>query len=106
QFLRTQWSVVRRMRVSLSQMANRARLLSGDSSVDAQRITAPTLIVTGERALDYVVPHDGSIEYTRLISNSHHVVIPQTAHLGSTTRPDVFAAILRDFVDTHRHAAA
>jgi pimeloyl-ACP methyl ester carboxylesterase len=106
EFVHTQWKAIRRLRLSLSQMAIRARLLSGDSSIDAGRITAPTLIVTGERGLDYVVPPDGSIEYTRLIAGARHVVIPRTGHIGSITRPDVFAALVRDFVEGHHHAAA
>jgi pimeloyl-ACP methyl ester carboxylesterase len=106
EFVHTQWKAFRRMRLSPSQMAIRARLLSGDSSIDAGRIIAPTLIVTGEQALDYVVPPDGSIEYTRLIAGARHVVIPRTGHVGSITRPNVFAAIVRDFVEGHHHAAA
>jgi 3-oxoadipate enol-lactonase len=93
--------------VSLSRMAARARLIaSEDVGSDCSRVTAPTLVVTGERALDHVVPVDGTSEYVRLIPNARAAVLERTGHLGSITRPDAFAALLRDFVDGTRHAAA
>jgi 3-oxoadipate enol-lactonase len=93
--------------VSLSQMAARARMISAeDVTPDCARITAPTLIVTGERHLDHVVPVEGSSEYLRLIPHARAVVLERTGHLGTITRPDAFAAIVRDFTGGHRHAAA
>jgi len=84
--------------VSFSQMAARARMISAtDSTADCQRITAPTLIITGERALDHVVPVDGASEYARLIPNARAAVIERTGHIGSITRPDVFAMLIRQF---------
>jgi pimeloyl-ACP methyl ester carboxylesterase len=86
--------------LSLSRMAERARLMNGmDLRADCARISAPTLVVTGERGLDHVVPADDSANYARLISNARAAVVERTGHLGSITRPDVFAAIVRDFVD-------
>jgi pimeloyl-ACP methyl ester carboxylesterase len=85
--------------LSLSKMAARARLLTRtDLTADCQRISAPTLIVTGEPGLDYVVPVAQSSEYARLIPHARSVVIERSGHLGSVTRPDVFAALVRDFV--------
>jgi 3-oxoadipate enol-lactonase len=93
--------------VSLSSMAARARMISiDDVRPDCARITAPTLIVTGERELDHVVPVDGSCEYLELIPDSRAVVLERTGHLGSITRPDAFAAIVRAFTEGHRDAAA
>jgi pimeloyl-ACP methyl ester carboxylesterase len=93
--------------VSLSQMAGRARMISTeDVTPDCARIAAPTLVVTGERDLDHVVPVDGSSEYVRLIPNARAAVLARTGHLGSITRPDAFAAIVRGFTEGHRHAAA
>ena len=93
--------------VSLSRMASRARLIAkADLESDCARITAPTLVVTGEPHLDHVVPVDGSSEYLRLIPNARSAVVPETGHLGSVTRPREFAAIVRAFVEGHRHAAA
>jgi 3-oxoadipate enol-lactonase len=94
-------------RVSLSQMAARARMISAeDVTPDCARITAPTLVVTGEKDLDHVVPVEGSNEYLRLIPNARAVVLERSGHLGSITRPEAFAAIVRDFTEAHRHAAA
>jgi 3-oxoadipate enol-lactonase len=93
--------------VSLSAIASRARMITReDVSADCARITAPTLIVTGERHLDHVVPVEGSSEYLRLIPNARATVLERTGHLGSITRPDAFAAIVRAFVESQRHAAA
>jgi pimeloyl-ACP methyl ester carboxylesterase len=93
--------------VSLSALASRARMISNeDVTADCARITAPTLVVTGESDLDHVVPVEGSSEYLRLIPKARAAVLERTGHLGSITRPDAFAALVRDFTEGHRHAAA
>ena len=93
--------------VSPAQMAARARLIgTTDVTPDCLRVTAPTLVVTGERQLDHVVPVEGATEYARLIPNARSAVIERTGHIGSITRPDAFAALVRDFVNGSRHAAA
>jgi pimeloyl-ACP methyl ester carboxylesterase len=93
--------------VSLRSMAARAQLITSvDISADCERITAPTLVVTGEPGLDHVVPVEGSSEYTRRIRNARAVVLERTGHLGSVTRPDAFCEVVRTFVEGHRHAAA
>jgi pimeloyl-ACP methyl ester carboxylesterase len=93
--------------ISLSKMAGRARMISTDDVTgDCAGITAPTLIITGEPHLDHVVPVDGSSEYLRLIPNARAAVLERTGHLGSITRPEAFAAIVRAFTEGHRHAAA
>jgi pimeloyl-ACP methyl ester carboxylesterase len=85
--------------VSLSRMAARAKLIASvDLGPDCERITAPTLVVTGERHLDHVVPVEGASEYVRLIPNARAAVLERTGHLGSITRPEAFAAMIRDFV--------
>lgn len=63
------------------------------------RITAPTLIMTGEPALDRIVPVPSSLEYLELIPGSTHVTLERTGHLGFMTRPDTFAAIVTDFME-------
>ena len=89
--------------VSLSKMAARARLIcSVDLGADCERIATPTLVVTGERGLDHVVPVEGSSEYTRRIPNARAVVLERTGHLGTITRPEAFADIVRDFVSASR----
>jgi len=84
--------------VSFSRMAARARLIaSTDLTADCQRVSVPALIVTGERRLDHVVPVEGASEYARLIPNARAVVIERTGHIGSITRPDAFATVIRAF---------
>jgi 3-oxoadipate enol-lactonase len=93
--------------VSLGRMAARARIMNAtDLRPDCARIDAPTLIVTGEPALDHVVPVQSSHEFVRLIRGARAEAIPRTGHLGLVTRPDVFVAIMTRFVEGTRHAAA
>jgi len=89
-----------RARLSLSAMARRALLMTSfDVTPDCSRVTAPTLVVTGERDLDFVVPAEGSIAYRHLIAGARASVLERTGHIGTVTRPDAFASLVRDFVD-------
>ena len=86
--------------VSPSRMAARARLLATtDIVADCARIVAPTLVVTGERELDRVVSVDGTLAYLKLIAGSRHAQITGTGHVGSITKPETFASIVREFVE-------
>jgi esterase len=86
-------------RLSLSRMAYRARLISSvDSAAACAAVAAPTLVVTGEAALDHVVPVHGTAGYLSLIKGARGAVLARTGHLGSITRPDAFAAIVCEFV--------
>jgi pimeloyl-ACP methyl ester carboxylesterase len=86
-------------------MAARGRLLSHlDVHEDCAQITVPTLVVTGERGLDYVVPVDGSSAYAHLIRGAESAIIERTGHLGIMTRPDAFARIVGHFI--HRRIGA
>jgi pimeloyl-ACP methyl ester carboxylesterase len=79
-------------------MAERALgIPSTDVAAAAARVTAPTLIVSGEVGLDHVVA-GGALEYTDLVSNARAVVLERTGHLGSITRPDVFAGVVGQFL--------
>jgi 3-oxoadipate enol-lactonase len=84
--------------VSLSRMAARARLATSMDALDCERITAPTLIITGESGLDHVVPVEGSSEYARRIRNARAVVLERTGHLGTITRPEAFTEVVREFI--------
>ena len=106
-FARSQLGLLLKAPLSLSRMARRALLISSsDASVVAARVTAPTLVITGERELDHVVPVVGSSEYLRLIPGARGAIIERTGHLGSITKPEVFAMLIRDFVNGQHHAAA
>lgn len=104
-FVRAQLKLLLKAPLSLTRMAARARLIaSADLAASARRVTAPTLVITGEQALDRVVPAHGSAEYVRLIPHARGAVLERTGHLGSITRPDLFAEVVRDFVATAERA--
>ena len=76
-----------------------------DVLADCARVTVPTLVMTGEAALDYVVPVEGTSRYATAIRGARRVVLERTGHLGSLTRPDEFAGRIRAFTEGLRHAA-
>jgi pimeloyl-ACP methyl ester carboxylesterase len=99
-FAQSQLRTLARAPLSAKRMAIRATLIDGLSLPDeCQKITSPTLVVTGERALDRVVPVDGTIAYLRLIEGSDHQVLQRTGHLGSITRPAAFGSLVRAFMN-------
>jgi len=85
--------------VSLPRMAARARLMAtADSAGEAGRISVPTLVVTGEPALDRVVRVEDTLAYARLVDGARAVQIPRTGHVGLITRPHLFAGAVREFI--------
>lgn len=85
--------------VSFLKIARRARLIeSTDIAGDCTRVVSPTLVITGEPALDHVVPVDGTVRYVAAIPGATHVVIAGTGHLGQVTRALEFARIVQAFV--------
>ena len=84
-------------------MAERVRMLEGlDLGTDCARITAPTLVVTGEPHLDRVVPVGSTRRYAELIPNARYLMVARTGHQGVLTQPRRFAALVSDFVNGHR----
>ena len=97
-FVRSQLACMARAPISPSLMARRMRLaLQEDFAADARRITAPTLIVTGERGLDRVVPVESTREYLALVPQASATVLAHSGHIGCVTRAAAFAGIIRDF---------
>lgn len=98
-FVRSQFATFARAPLSPSGMGARALLIDGmDIHDDCAAISAPTLVVTGEHALDHVVPADGSCGYAHLIAGARAITMPGTGHLGCVTRPDAFAALVSEFL--------
>lgn len=84
--------------VSPTRMAERARLIGRlDTAADCRLVTSPTLVMTGEVALDHVIAADRAAAYGQLIRDAQTVVIDRTGHLGCVTRPAEFAAHVRRF---------
>jgi pimeloyl-ACP methyl ester carboxylesterase len=81
-------------------MAGRVRLLEGlDLAGDCARITAPTLVVSGEPGLDRVVPVESTRRYSELIANARYVMVKRTGHQGVLTQPRRFAALVHEFIN-------
>jgi pimeloyl-ACP methyl ester carboxylesterase len=98
-FVRWQLRTFLRAPLSPAQMGARALLIDGiNAAEDCARVTAPTLIVSGEPRLDFVVPSTGTVEYARLIRGAQSVTLQGTGHLGSITRPEAFAKAVGDFL--------
>jgi pimeloyl-ACP methyl ester carboxylesterase len=80
-------------------MASRGRLAETESfDGDCLRISMPTLVITGERDLDNVVPVDDTMEYVKLIPGAEFCRLERTGHLGTVSAPDRFASIVSTFL--------
>jgi pimeloyl-ACP methyl ester carboxylesterase len=67
-----------------------------DIEGECRRITAPTTVITGETALDQVVPVASTLQIVELIPQARHVVFAGTGHIGCVTRPDRFVQLIDD----------
>ena len=84
-------------------MARRVRVQqAADFTTDAARVSAPTLVMSGDETLDRVVPVSSTRRYADLIGGARYVVMTKTGHLGLLTQPDHFAAIVSEFVHANR----
>ena len=103
--LRHGWTVVTHM-LSPARMARRVHLLSDVDLREAlARVEAPTLVVTGDRGLDRVVPVQRTREYLDLWPHARVATIERTGHIGLITRPHEFAGVVAPFVAEHAEAA-
>ena len=81
--------------VSPTQMAGWVRaFVATDIASDCRVVTAPTLVVTGERDLDRVVPVETTMKYVDLIDGARHVILRDTGHVGVVTTPERFAELV------------
>jgi pimeloyl-ACP methyl ester carboxylesterase len=79
-------------------MARRITMLSGLTlEEEIRRIDRPTLVITGDAALERVVPVHFTREYVRLLPQATSATITQTGHLGLITKPEAFADLVLDF---------
>jgi pimeloyl-ACP methyl ester carboxylesterase len=96
---------VARAFASPSRMARRVAWAAGHQFADPRAVTVRSLIVTGEPALDRVVPVAVTRRYLDDLPGAEHVVLDRTGHIGLVTRPAEFANVLGRFVDAVRPAA-
>jgi pimeloyl-ACP methyl ester carboxylesterase len=93
------WTALTHM-FSPTRMARRVQLLADvDLRSAVAGVHVPTLIVTGDAALDRVVPVRMTREYALLWPHARLATIERTGHLGLLTRPDEFTRIVAPFVD-------
>ena len=69
-------------------------------AAECAKVTTPTLLVTGEPALDRVVPVRSTLEYQTLLPRTRHEVLARTGHIGWVSKPDELCAIVDSFLDT------
>ncbi|HEX6975645.1 MAG TPA: alpha/beta hydrolase [Vicinamibacterales bacterium] len=74
-----------------------------DFAPDCSRVTAPTLVVTGEPRLDQVVPVEITRAYASLIRGARYEMMERTGHIGLVTRPRRFSELVCGFVHAHHH---
>ena len=95
--IRHGWRVLTHM-FSPVRMARRVRYLPpAPLQHDLAALHLPTLVITGERKLDRVVPVEKTREYRRLWPHAETVTIQHTGHLGLITRPREFARLVAGF---------
>lgn len=63
-----------------------------------RQLRLPTLVITGEPALDRVVPVWMTRQYVEMWPHAQQATIAATGHLGLITRPDEFARLVVPFV--------
>jgi len=74
-----------------------------DFAADCARVTAPTLVVSGEEPLDRVVPVHNTRRYAALIRGARYEPLTGTGHLACFTQPARFAEVVAEFVHgSHR----
>ncbi len=69
-----------------------------DLAAACRTIEAPVLVVTGEAALDRVVPVSSTLEYLTLLPHAVHAVIRDTGHLGVISRSQELSRLIADFI--------
>jgi pimeloyl-ACP methyl ester carboxylesterase len=69
-----------------------------DITDECRRITAPTLVITGDPRIERVVPVERSMEYLQIIPGATHAVLGGTGHIGLITKPYRFAELAGQFI--------
>lgn len=97
--LRHAWRVLTHM-FSPGRMARRVYLLARlDLRSELAGVHVPTLVVTGDAALERVVPVRVTRDYLQMWPHAHVATIKRTGHLGLITRPHEFARIVAPFAE-------
>lgn len=93
---------------STARMVRRLRWLESARFSTDHPLDLPALVVTGEPALERVVPPDATRQYLQWLPNARLVTLERTGHAGTVTRSGEFAdrvgAWLLDLPDGNRPA--
>jgi 3-oxoadipate enol-lactonase len=79
-------------------MAQRAAWTERVHFSDANSVRLPTLVITGEDALDRIVEPRLTREYLTRWPHARHEVLRDTGHIGLVTKPADFARLIDRFV--------
>jgi pimeloyl-ACP methyl ester carboxylesterase len=73
--------------------------LAIDLEAECRRVVVPATLITGDRALERVVPIESTMEVAHLIPHARRVVFHGTGHIGCVTSPDRFADLIDEAID-------
>ncbi len=83
---------------STARMARRLRWLKAGQYSTGRSIPVPALIVTGEAALERVVPPVDTLRYREWLPHAQVATMAHTGHSGTVTRASDFARLIADFI--------
>ena len=72
--------------------------VNSDPQERLKRITAPTLLLWGEK--DRMIPSKNSLDYERALPNSKTVILPKASHLLQEENPEVGLKSVLEFINT------
>jgi pimeloyl-ACP methyl ester carboxylesterase len=99
------WQAARHM-FSPARMARRVHLLGAvDLREELARVKVPTLVITGDAALDRVVPVRLTRQYLDVWPHARAATLERTGHIGLITRPGEFTRLVAPFVAETARAA-
>lgn len=91
---------------SAGRMARRLHWLQDARFAVDRPVPVPALVVTGEAALERVVPPRLTAEYLAWLPHARTVTMAHTGHAGTLTRAREFAALVGEFTAAITSAAA
>ena len=98
ELLRLAWSLRARRTPPSALMARVEVFAEADLEPRLPEIACPTLIVSGEEALDALVPPRSQRALRELIPGARTAVLPRSGHFGVVTRPAALADLVRPFL--------
>jgi pimeloyl-ACP methyl ester carboxylesterase len=85
---------------SSRRLARRLRWLASAETALDRPLPVPSLIVTGEAALERVVPPEATLVYRTWLPDARVVTMPGTGHGGTVTQPREFAHYVAEWMQS------